>query len=498
MKKNIYTNIFFSIALLTFISCGYFNKIRSLKNVTVKEIYVLYDTSVLRIPGNIFNIGIGVIARQKDTLTKHNDTLLFTKGYLNGTLKWSNFIIRPFDCKYSNGKIKIPDQDWPEKGNVALDVEVKTQPQKRQYLTIPRNYIKDIKLISQNVFHKAPGNNIKLGIIKTFDNSSLEILKKKSEVDKFLSKCNIYVTGGEYKNGYFRISEDIFSIDFHQVGLIAEPVSEPSLADTFSVQLDYIANYVENIYATSGNSGSMGMSGSSGVSAGCYGCNGSDGQSGEQGSDGENGEPGHDVSVDFDAYFDTILKTDLCIVNIEDLTDKKIKYYLVNPKGGSLNLSSNGGRGGSGGDGGYGGNGGSGGAGETHTYERRKSITVTDSTGSHTVEEVETYTVTDPGGSGGNGGNGGNGGVGGIGGDGGNIYVYYTEASLPYLNCLIVKSFGGSGGFSGSGGFAGSGGSGGTGNPPGSGGYSGSTGSSGWSAAPGRDGKVLFIKKENK
>jgi hypothetical protein len=404
--------------------------------------------------------------------------------------------MKTFGCDYSNGKIKLPDQNWPEKGNIAIDIEVASQPQIRQYITIPKNYITRIKLFARNTFHKAPGNSIKLGINKIFDNSFTEILNKRRQVDKFLTGCKIYVTGGDYKNGTFKITDDIFKIEYHEAGIIAEPIFDPSLADTFNFKLDYIDNYNASIIAGSGYGGYSGMSGSSGANGGCSGCNGSDGQNGSDGSNGSSGENGHDVSVDFDAYYDTILNTDLCLVHIEDLADKRTWNYLVNPKGGTLKLTSSGGNGGDGGAGGSGGSGGDGGAGSTHTYERTKNVTVTDSTGTHTVQETETYTETDPGGHGGNGGYGGSGGSGGYGGDGGKIYVYYTEASMPFLSILTVNSLGGSGGFSGSGGYGGSGGSGGNGNPSGSGGFSGSSGSSGFSGSSGRNGEVIFTKKQ--
>ena len=85
--------------------------------------------TVLNIPGNSFKIGIGVNAMVKGSFDRQKDTLLFTRGFRDGSLSWSNFNIKTFGCSYSNGKIKIYDQEWPEKGNIAIDAEVISQPE---------------------------------------------------------------------------------------------------------------------------------------------------------------------------------------------------------------------------------------------------------------------------------------------------------------------------------------------------------------------------------
>lgn len=498
MKRNIYSLAISLLIAFTVSSCSYFSKIRSLEKVIVKDIFVVYDTSTLRIPGHSVRIGIGVIARLKDSNQQHNDTLLFTKGLKKGSLNWSNFDIKTFGCNYSNGKLEIYKENWPNKGNIALDVHTKTNPQKSCYISIPKNYITQTQLVAQNTFHKAPGNKIKIGVIKTYDNWHTEILTRKSEVDNYLSGCKLYVTGGYYNKGYFTIDNDIFNIQYHTAGIIAVPVAAPSLADTLSFQLDYIHKYEVNVRATSGFSGFAGTKGNSGAAGGCNGCDGYDGYDGGDGQHGEPGEPGHDLAVDLDTYFDTILKTDLCMVRIEDLVNSQTKVYLVNPKGGSVNITSYGGNGGCGGDGGSGGDGGGGANGETRIMERRYTVTYADSTGTHTKEEVETYTVTNGGGRGGNGGNGGYGGNGGDGGDGGNIYIYYNDESYPYLNTIIAKSYAGGGGCGGSGGSAGSGGTGGNGNPSGASGSSGFRGVSGWPGYAGHDGKIIYTQKQTK
>jgi len=428
----------------------------------------------------------------KDSWNQTKDTVLFTNGFADGSLQWSEFEIKTFSCNYSNGKIHIPGKGWPEKGNMIIDISCINQPENNCLTSIPKNYIINTEFFPQNTFKKAPGNSIRLGIRNTYDNLSIETLKKKSEVDEFFSACNVLVTGGEYENGFFNITENVFDIEFNTAGIIGEPTFDPSLSDTFSLQLDYIDDYKFTVYGRSGFNGSSGSNGSFGSDGGCYGCCGSDGQNGESGYNGEDGDRGPDVDIEIVAYYDTILNTELCFVTIEDLDNQNLKYFIVNPNGGSLRLLSEGGDGGSGGNGGHGGSGGHGGNGESYTIENKKYVTITDTTGTHIQEIIETVTVTEPGGNGGRGGSGGHGGNGGYGGDGGNIFVYYTDSAYPYLSCFSINSTRGMGGSSGSGGHSGSGGAGGSGNPSGSNGSSGFSGTSGWSGDSGREGDVIY------
>ncbi len=481
--------------IFTFLISGCSNKIRQLSKTDVNQIFFVYDTTALRIPGNTFKVGIGAETRVKDSHNREHDTVLYTTGFKGGSLPWSNFNVKTFGCSFSNGKVTIPDQDWTDKGNIAIDVEIKEKPDKRVYTSIAKNYITGVKLIAQSAFHKAPGNEIKLGVVKTYDNYATEILKKKKDVDNYFSHCQVLVSGGQYKNGSFLISEDLNQIENHRVGVVARPVADPAFADTFNVLLDYVDNYEYNVYASSGTTGPSGRDGAYGISADCRKCNGGDGQNGESGYNGVPGEYGHNLQVNLDAYFDSLLATTLCYVNVYDEYTQQQKVYLVNPKGGTLNIATHGGDGGHGGRGGDGGRGGNGVDGKTYTKERIREEVVTDSTGRHTVKIVEHYTVTEPGGNGGYGGHGGYGGNGGFGGDGGNIMVYYTEVSRPFLSCLHLRSIGGSGGMGGFGGNGGLHGSGGSGNPSGADGKSGESGPSGVSGQSGNNGNIAFEKK---
>lgn len=99
--------------------------------------------------------------------------------------------------------------------------------------------------------------------------------------------------------------------------------------------------------------------------------------------------------------------------------------------------------------------------------------------------------------SGGNGGNGGNGTNGSNGGNGGDIIVFYEKDVRPYLDQLILKSYGGNWGRGGRGGQAGLGGQAGNGAiGTASNGVSGSPGYNGRDGTPGRNGTISYVEIE--
>ncbi|HEX9201962.1 MAG TPA: hypothetical protein VF865_20570 [Acidobacteriaceae bacterium] len=144
--------------------------------------------------------------------------------------------------------------------------------------------------------------------------------------------------------------------------------SHPDLKAELDIPLRY--NYAFNV-SFSGINGSSGLDGNSGLdgSSGSMGSidlqhpvaggNGSDGSNGSDGGNGSNGGDGEDVLVRaaLRAGSDPLLEIGVSAVRGGE------RYYLVDPQGGSLTISSDGGSGGQGGKGGRGGRGGSGGIG---------------------------------------------------------------------------------------------------------------------------------------
>jgi hypothetical protein len=193
--------------------------------------------------------------------------------------------------------------------------------------------------------------------------------------------------------------------------------SHPDLKAELDIPLRY--NYAfkasySGMNGSSGTNGLDGMAGSSGSmgsmdpdnpSAGGDGGNGSDGTDGSNGGDGGNG-PDVQVVVAVQAGAQPLLQ-----IGVTPSGGKE-QYFLVDPQGGSLTVSSDGGAGGSGGKGGAGGAGGSGGMGS-------------------------------PSGSNGSSGMAGHDGSNGSDGNGGSIAVTYDPAVQPYLAAIKLSNPGG-------------------------------------------------------
>ena len=149
--------------------------------------------------------------------------------------------------------------------------------------------------------------------------------------------------------------------------IIVTVPSHPDLRAELDVPLRYDRKYTANFSGASGLDGSSGMNGSDGISgspgsidpnnpsAGGNGGDGSDGTDGGDGSSGGNALPVQ-IRVALRAGTHPLLQVSVSSAG-------KQRFYLIDPQGGSLTVSADGGRGGNGGKGGRGGRGGMGGAG---------------------------------------------------------------------------------------------------------------------------------------
>lgn len=479
------------------------------------SIQIVFDDQQLILPGESFRIGI--ISYYK------NGKIRKTVGMSGGNAWWWRYKVDVSGGTNFSGRIEVNEQLVPSKGKY-LDIKAypRKQPELAKELLLPLNYETRIEYRPVTGFDKAPGTQIKGELLTEFNNGQKRIcnnLRNSREADFF----QFYVDGGLWKNGRFTIEPDFTRIVDHRAALIVNSLRNESVADTFTVQLDYKHAYDLHFRGSSGVAGLWGADGSSG-SSGNHGYHGQDGQNGEPGSDGP------EIGVWTDLYRDSVLNCDLLYVYAQNLWSGEEFRYLINPDGGKLDVSSNGGSGGSGGVGGSGGNGGDGPEGEKwiekHTEKRtvKKPVTKivvrkekqkkTDSEGKEyevevDVEVTETVYVDEvievvveevkqgPGGDGGNGGWGGAGGLGGPGGYGGDITLYFTADAMPYRHLIVAHSDGGSGGMHGSGGHGGSGGRGGNGNPNGNSGSGGQWGPSvaGW-ADSGHHGQIRIQSTE--
>ena len=506
------TNRLKLVLLLTFLLSAICKPVAALSlSRKVDSIQIVFDAEQLVLPGESFRIGI--VSHEK------NGKVKYTAGLLGGSVWWMKYKIDVIGGTDFGGRIWVNDQLVPSRGKyIGIKAYPRKQPELIKELLLPLNFETNIVYRPTNNFDKAPGSQIRGELVTEFNNGMRRVcenLRNSRESEYF----HFSTHGGSWKNGKFTIDPDFTQIKEHRSALIVSSLRNQSIADTFSVLLDYRHTYDLHLSGSSGFPGFSGSSGSSGTS-------GSNGYDGEDGQNGEYGSDGPDLGIWVDLYHDSILNCDLLYVYAQNLWTGEESRYLINPDGGKLSVSSAGGSGGSGGSGGNGGAGGQGLEGEKwmekHIEQkivkkpvikkvlRKEKKKVIDAEGKEVEVEVdvevnETVYVDEiievevevpmqgPGGDGGDGGWGGAGGLGAPGGYGGNINLYFTDDAWKYQYVIVASSRGGSGGMNGSGGNGGSGGSGGSGNPNGRNGSGGRSGPSamGW-AGSGGSGKIMI------
>jgi len=189
--------------------------------------------------------------------------------------------------------------------------------------------------------------------------------------------------------------------------------SHPEIHAELDIPLRYDYKFVSNFSGSSGSSGfngtngTDGMSGSPGSTDPDHPSAGGNGTNGGNGSDGGNGGDGGDAPPV--QVVVTLRAGNHPLLQAEVSAGIHHRYYLVDPQGGSLTISADGGEGGAGGKGGSGGLGGSGGIGT-------------------------------PNGSNGSDGSSGNDGRSGSQGRGGLITVTYDPQVKPYLSTIRLSS----------------------------------------------------------
>ena len=478
----------------------------------IDSIQIVFNSQQLILPGESFHIGI-VSYSKKGKVKK-------TVGMKDGSVLWWKYKVEVTGGTDFGGRILVNEALVPPKGKyIGIKAWPRRQPEKVKELLLPLNYETKINFRPTVAFDKSPGSQVKGELVAEFNNGERRVYTNLRN-SKESANYRFYTTGGSWKGGKFTIEPDFLKIENHQSSLIVRSLQNKSVADTFSVLLDYKHAYDLQF---SGSSGMSGFSGSSG-SSGFPGTNGQNGQNGEPGSDGP------DVGVWVDLYADSVLNCNLLYVYAQNSFTGEEFRYLINPEGGSLTVNSRGGSGGVGGSGGSGGDGAKGSDGrkwtETRTEKKivqrpvtkkvtkkqTKKVTNADGKEVEVEEDVEVDEVVmvdveidvavnveiqGPGEDGGNGGYGGAGGFGGEGGYGGNITLYFTADAMPYQHLFIANSDGGSGGMNGNGGSSGKGGSGGYGNPNGNSGIAGQSGPSaiGW-AGNGQSGQIIIQPTE--
>lgn len=216
-----------------------------------------------------------------------------------------------------------------------------------------------------------PGQESSLIVTLTESNGNLLVTEGKGKGK--VSWSDLAVTAdivSVNRKGVVSLSRDPRISDGKLGHIVVTVPSHPGLRADLDIPFRYDYPFVSNFTGSSGRDGLDGMNGIDGANGfpGSFDPDhpsaGGDGSNGTNGTDGSNGEPGEDgppvqlrVAPRAGAY--PLLQIGVSAPNHRE------RFYLVDPQGGSLTVTSNGGAGGKGGKGGRGGRGGSGGPGLT-------------------------------------------------------------------------------------------------------------------------------------
>lgn len=262
----------------------------------------------------------------------------------------------------------------------------------------------------------APGE--KLHLVVTLTSSDGKTWRTEGQEGKQIAWSDLAITSSVVdvsKSGVVSLSRDP-TVSDGKVGHIRVTVpGQPDVKADLDLPTRYDTRYSLSYSGMNGMDGTNGSSGSSGLtgSTGSFdpqhpsaGGNGGDGGDGTSGSDGGRGGDASDVRIWLTLHpggGPTLIEAKVRPANGQD------KLFLIDPAGGSLAVSADGGSGGRGGKGGKGGSGGSGGSGM-------------------------------PGGTSGRDGLDGRDGQDGFRGSGGQITVFYDPAVQPWLKLLHLSS----------------------------------------------------------
>ncbi len=419
--------------------------IRQNKDTSKLKYILQVDPTMLRIPGGSFSIGIITLDNKGQSSQ--------TKSYLEGNTAWTKYRVDVDSGSFSNGKIKLARSNEYKKSD-SITVSVYTRKWlfggKGNWLLtekIPYDYEDSIRILTTGNVGKAPGDHVQFGVRTWYDNK--KFVDRWFPAKKNLKNFGFVIEGGHLSKskGDLKIDPDPTNIKEDKIRLVAMLAKRSAIRDTLQIMLDYKAGYQCLIQSV---------------------------------------DKGHNLKVDVDVYFDSLINARLLKTNVLDSAAGKTYHYLVNTGGGSITISDKAADGWDGRNGLDGQQGSMGVSGNLIT--NIETVTASDGT-----LQTTTTTVQGPGGDGGKGGDGEDGGEGGNGADGGNIIVNYSTAAAPFLGMIKAVSVPGAPGVGGRGGQGGSAGLGGNGNPSGAMGLAGNSGRSGFNGIGGKAGKVIFV-----
>ena len=176
--------------------------------------------------------------------------------------------------------------------------------------------------------------------------------------------------------------------------------SHPDVHAELDIPLRYDYAYNANFNGSPGSSGlngsdgtdgSSGMPGSVDLEHPSAGGNGSDGTDGTNGQDGGRGGDAPPVLIKV-----ALRSASQPLLQVSVSAEGRERFYLIDPQGGSLTVSSSGGSGGSGGRGGRGGRGGSGGIGFPNGNSGRDGLSGHDGSDGSSGNDAQVTVIYDP------------------------------------------------------------------------------------------------------
>jgi hypothetical protein len=310
---------------------------------------------------------------------------------------------------------------------------------------------------------KIPIQTYAFGNGKRFQTPGHERMRKGYKRIKW-NKFDVEVSGGKLRKNAIVVSSNLQDLPDHKVTITIAHESG-NTSSTYEIPMTYINRYHASY-------------------------SGSDGQSGNSEFDhGGHGENGNDLEVSVSTQYNVSLQKELLWVQTIDLQNNTSHQYLINPDGGSISITANGGDGGDGYNGHDGENGKDGWDGDNGDDGENGR----DEMGSCACTNGEGGGDADDGENGEDGEDGEHGSDAGFGGNGGTITVFVDAKSKPYLHLLSFTNNGGNPGAAGIGGKGGRGGKGGYGGEAGQGGTAGEggcyNGDDGYAGDDGSDGQ---------
>ena len=199
----------------------------------VDSIQIVFDNQQLVLPGESFRIGIVSYYKNGKSQKNHRHCWEVQSG--GGNIKLMLLAERMSQAV----RLQLVKNSFRRKENTLTLKLIRENNQNLvRELLLPLNYETKIAYRPTGNFDKSPGSQITGEVISEFNNGIVRVCddwRNNKESENFIFSGK----GGYWKNGKFTIDPDFMKIENHHANLIINSLRNTSVADTFSVQLDY-------------------------------------------------------------------------------------------------------------------------------------------------------------------------------------------------------------------------------------------------------------------